>query len=197
VNTLPDARRGSRRQIWLLIALFFGPLIVAFLLYYYGSWRPAGRTNFGELIDPPRPLAETPLTAADGDALKPDLLRGKWSLIYIGAGSCDERCHEALTLMRQTRLALNDDMARVQRVFLAVEPCCDREYLEAEHPGLIVARASDAAGASLVERFPDPTGGRIYIVDPLGNLMMSYPPGAPPKALLEDIEKLLKLSHIG
>lgn len=88
-------------------------------------------------------------------------------------------------------------------MFLATEPCCDQPYLDAEHPGLITARADDAAGKAFVGVFPDydnrpvEQAGRIYIVDPLGNLMMSYAADAKPKGLLEDLKKLLKLSHIG
>lgn len=188
--------RTRRSQIWILIALFFAPLVVAFLLYY-GAWKPSGRTNHGDLIDPPRPLSAAALSSIDGAALDADLFRGKWSLVFIGAGNCDARCREALTLMRQTRLALNDDMLRVQRMFLAKDPCCDQAYLSATHEGLIVANGADAAGAALSAHFPDANGGRIYLVDPLGNLMMSYAPEAPPKGLLEDLKKLLRLSRIG
>ena len=103
--------------------------------------------------------------------------------------------------MRQTRLALNADMTRVQRIFLATGNCCDRAYLDAEHPGLVVALADNDAGATLLAAFPDAqsgTDGSIYVVDPLGNLMMRHAPAAPPaKGLLEDLRKLLKLSHIG
>ena len=75
--------------------------------------------------------------------------------VYVGDGRCDERCRAALTLMRQTRLALNADMTRVQRIFLATGNCCDRAYLDAEHPGLVVALADNDAGATLLAAFPD------------------------------------------
>jgi cytochrome oxidase Cu insertion factor (SCO1/SenC/PrrC family) len=196
MTTTPDARRNPRLQISILIAAFFAPLLVAFLLYYgVESWRPAGRTNHGELIDPPRPLSVSQLTSASGAVLGDQFLQGKWSLVYIGDGRCDTRCREALTLMRQTRLALNDDLTRVQRVFLTTGSCCEGAYLTAEHAGLIVAQP--IASGSLIEQFPDAHSGRIYVVDPLGNLMMSYAPDAPQKGLLEDLKKLLKLSHIG
>jgi hypothetical protein len=198
-TSMPDAGR-SRNQVWILIAVFVLPLLLAFYLYYGGAWRPGGRTNQGDLIDPPRPLPELALTSATGEALPEDLLRGRWTLVYVGDGACDARCEEALTLIRQTRLALNDDIPRVQRVFLASPSCCNRDYLDTQHPGLVVVDAAAAGGAELLGHFPGAErggAGLIYIVDPLGNLMMSYGADAPPKGLLEDMRKLLKLSHIG
>jgi hypothetical protein len=199
------AERRSNAQFWILVGLFFAPLLLAFLLYYSGAdWRPSGRTNRGELIQPPRPLPGIELPTPDGAPLPADFWRGKWTLVYVGDGRCDQRCREALTLMRQTRLALNAEMTRVQRALLATGHCCDRTYLDAEHPGLALARVDGAAGAQLLATFPDAQsatrGGRIYVVDPLGNLMMSHAPAAPgaaSKGLLEDLRKLLKLSHIG
>ena len=182
-----SAPSRPRTQIWILIGVFFVPLALAFLLYYgSGGWRPPGSTNRGELISPPRPLTNV------------ETWRGKWTLVYVGDGRCDERCRAALTLMRQSRLALNKDMTRVQRVFLATGNCCDRAYLDAEHPGLVIELADSGPGADLLAAFPDTAAGSIYIVDPLGNLMMRHAPApAPTKDLLEDLRKLLKLSHIG
>jgi cytochrome oxidase Cu insertion factor (SCO1/SenC/PrrC family) len=191
---------GSRGKIYTLVALFFAPLLLAFLLYYGADgWRPAGSTNNGDLITPARPLPEAALQTPEGAELKLSTLQGKWTLVFIGAGQCDARCREALTLMRQTRLALNDDMTRIQRLFIATGECCDRTYLDAEQAGLVVARTSDSNFMTTFARDATPVeqAGRIYIVDPLGNLMMSYDPGAKPKGLFEDLKKLLKLSHIG
>ncbi len=197
-NTTDSATPRRRSQLWLLIALFFAPLAVSFLLYYgTNGWRPAGSTNHGQLINPARPLPQLTLTSASGASLDSGLWRGKWTVVYIGDGPCATQCREALLLTRQTRLALGDDMTRIQRVFLVTGDCCDRTYLETEHPDLIAARADDAAGRQLLAVFPTPATGRIYIVDPLGNLMMSHTPDAHSRGLLEDLKKLLKLSHIG
>jgi cytochrome oxidase Cu insertion factor (SCO1/SenC/PrrC family) len=192
----------SRAQVWILIGLFFGPLLAAFILYYgTGGWRPHGSTNRGDLITPARPLPKLTLPAATGEALNTQTLQGKWTLIYIGDGQCDTRCREALILTRQTRLALNQDIDRVRRLFLVTGNCCDREYLHQEHGDLVTASLEGEPGLRLLTIFPEgtsaPQQGRIYIVDPLGNLMMSYSPQAPRKALLEDLKKLLRLSHIG
>jgi len=203
-STPPEAVRRGRRQLLALAALFFVPLAVAFWMYYGPTgWRPSGDASKGDLIEPARPLAEIALTTMDGEATAPSLLRGKWTMLYVGDGLCDDRCRKALYVMRQSRIALNKDMDRVQRVFLVTGRCCDRGFLAAEHPDLVVATVEDAASAALLEPFPTYDGvpiasaGRIYLVDPLGNLLMSYAPTAPDKALLTDVKKLLRLSHIG
>ena len=197
MNT-PFGRR-SRTQVWILLAVFFVPLALAFLLYYgSGGWRPSGSTNHGELISPPRPLPSVTLPTPGGAPLAPETWHGKWTLLYVGDGRCDGRCRAALVLMRQTRLALNADMTRVQRIFLATGNCCDRAYLDAEHPDLAIALADNDAGAQLLAAFPDTADNFIYVIDPLGNLMMRHVPEPPPaKGLLEDLRRLLKLSHIG
>ena len=196
MNT-PFGRR-SRAQVWILLAVFFVPLALAFLLYYGSGWRPPGSTNHGELISPPRPLPSVTLPTPGGAPLAPETWHGKWTLLYVGDGRCDGRCRAALVLMRQTRLALNADMTRVQRIFLATGNCCDRAYLDAEHPDLAIALADNDAGAQLLAAFPDTADNFIYVIDPLGNLMMRHVPEPPPaKGLLEDLRRLLKLSHIG
>ena len=197
VTTQKGAR--SRTQVWILVGVFFAPLALAFLLYYgSGGWRPPGSTNRGELISPVRPLPNVDLPTRDGAPLAASAWRGKWTLVYVGDGRCDERCRAALTLIRQTRLALNKDMTRVQRIFLTTGNCCARTYLDAEHPGLLIALADNEPGADLLAAFPDTAAGSVYIVDPLGNLMMRHAPAAAPtKDLLEDLRRLLKLSHIG
>jgi len=203
VNDTPP-RRGQR-QLVLLAALFFVPLAVAFWLYYGPtSWRPVGGTNKGDLVDPAVPLPAVALAKPDGTRTGTDLLQGKWTIAYLGDGACDERCREALYLSRQSRIALNKDMDRVQRVFLATGNCCDSEFLAAEHPDLAVAvLGNDADSRALLAKIPalggvpPATAGRLYVIDPLGNLVLSYSAAAPDKALLTDVKKLLRLSHIG
>jgi cytochrome oxidase Cu insertion factor (SCO1/SenC/PrrC family) len=200
----PQRRRG-RRQLVLLASLFFVPLLVAFWLYYGGgNWRPAGGTNQGDLIDPAVPLPAASLVRPDGTRTPADFLQGKWTIAYLGDGACDERCRKALYLSRQSWIALNKDMDRVQRVFLATGPDVDPGFMAAEHADLLVALAgTDANSQALLDRFPAYDGvaptaaGRLYLIDPLGNLVLSYSAAAPDKALLTDLKKLLRLSHIG
>lgn len=191
----------SRRTLLLLAAIFLLPVAVSFYLYYSAGWRPGGQVNRGELLSPPRLLPAVSLPTPEGIDTSPELLRGKWSLVYAGAGSCDAQCRDALYKGRQVRLSLNEKMDRVQRVFLFTGGCCEQPFFGTEHAGLVAASLDSPGGRQLLAAFPDPQGapvsGRLWLVDPLGNLMMSYPPDAPAKGMIADLKRLLKLSHIG
>ena len=201
-----ELRYRNLRMLAALAAIFFMPLLASFWLYYGMGWRPSGRINHGELIQPPRPLPrpELPRATVGGDTASelpgtdPALFRGAWSLVYIGDGSCDASCRGTLYVMRQTRLALGTDMTRLERVFLVTANCCAKDYLAREHAGITVLDASGAAGARLLDRFP--AGDRahtLFIIDPLGNLMMRYDVRRDPRGLLVDLRRLLELSQIG
>lgn len=203
-TTPDDLRARNLRMLAVLAALFLLPLLLAFYMYYATDWRPVKRVNHGMLISPVRPLPVVHLphvSMSDSDPAGPTTagdFRKKWTIVYIGAGNCDEPCRQALYVMRQTRLSLNNDMSRVERVFLTTGNCCAREFLAHEHPGLIVLDATDAQGTRLLHEFPaDGRPYSLFIVDPLGNLMMSYDARQNPKGLLEDLKKLLRLSQIG
>ncbi len=192
-------RERNLRTLAGLAALFLLPLVMAFFTYYGSLWRPARRVNHGVLITPARPLPPIRLPLPGGAAAAHGApFRGTWSLAYVGNGACDSACRRALYVMRQTRLALNNDMTRLQRVFLASGGCCARELLGPEQAGLEILDAAGPAGVALLREFP--SEGRehsLFVVDPLGNLMMSYDARRDPHGLLEDLKKLLKLSHIG
>jgi hypothetical protein len=215
MNTPPRAagaeegkvRARNLRTVGALAGLFLLPLVLAFYTYYGTRWRPVGHVNHGTLISPPRPLPEVALPRVSpvppgGDLGTQPALRNLWSLVYIGEGGCDPSCRWALYVLRQTRLGLGKDMTRVARVFLVSGDCCDREFLSRAYPGLTVLDAAGPQGARLLAQFPDAgtpsvRAHTLYIVDPLGNLMMSYDARANPHGLLQDLQQLLRLSHIG
>jgi cytochrome oxidase Cu insertion factor (SCO1/SenC/PrrC family) len=199
MNT-PTAELRSRnlRTLAILAGLFVVPLLVSFWAYYATDWRPAGHSNHGELILPARPLPHVDLPRVAGEAAGGSLFKRKWTLVYLGGGNCDDACRRALYFMRQTRLGLNNEMTRVERVFLVTGSCCDRQFLGTEHAGLDVFDASGPAASNLLAQFPSTDReNSLFVVDPLGNLMMRYDDRLNPKGLLQDLQKLLRLSHIG
>jgi cytochrome oxidase Cu insertion factor (SCO1/SenC/PrrC family) len=196
------AHQARQRRILIGVALmFFAPLALAFYLYYGKDWHPGGRVNAGELIDPARPLPALALPLASGDAqTNPSFLKGKWTFLYVQKGRCDDECRKHLYDTRQVRIALDREMRRVQRVFIADGECCDLTELKQAHPDLIVIRASPA-DVALLALLPMREGAlnshRVYLIDPLGNAMMFYAADAKPKGMLEDMKRLLRLSSIG
>ncbi len=201
MNISPAAQRRSRFGLIGLAALFLVPLALSFFLYFGTSWRPTGGTQHGELIQPPRPLPAVALTPASGGPARPDGLRGAWHLVFLAPADCGEACRDSLVMTRQVRLALDKDMTRVRRVYLYPGDSSPAPELAAEQPDLLLASLAGEEGARLAAVFPGdaaPVGpGQWFLVDPLGNLMMAYPTDVPPKGLLKDLERLLKLSHIG
>ena len=185
---MSEVPKSQRKTLLVLVALFFVPLAAAFILYYGVGWRPAGGTNHGELLQPVRQLP------AGGDKLLE-----KWALVYVGDGRCDADCRQALVFARQTRLSLNKEMSRVNRVFLTVGNCCDLAYLDKEHEGIKVYDVSDPEPlAQLLSVLPPGDLNHwLFVIDPQGNIVMRYDVRQNPRGLLEDMKKLLKLSHIG
>jgi hypothetical protein len=206
MNSTPAPSRNRGNPVLLLLVLFVAPLAGAFWLYYGSSWRPALRTNHGKLITPVTlpelglPLAGAGSAAGSGGARAPAaVLRGKWTLLVVGQGEsgCDAACRNTLVYARQTWLSLAQLAPRAQRVLLAGAGCCDLDYLQREHAGLIALDASGSEAAPLLHLVPPARDGVIFIVDPLGNLMMRYDVRQDPRGLREDLKKLLELSHIG
>jgi hypothetical protein len=185
---MTETPRQSRRMMLLLIALFGLPLAASFVLYYGFGWRPAGNSNHGELL---QPIRQAPSFT--------EPLRGKWALVWVGDGACHDECKRALIFARQTRLSLAQDTARVNWALLATDNCCDQAYLDAEHKGIQVLDASNAEQrAALLAALPatDLTHS-LFVIDPLGNIVLRYDVRESPRGLLDDMKKLLKLSHIG
>lgn len=198
---------GSTTQRWVmpaLVLLFVGPLVAAGFFYFFADgWRPASTVNHGRLLDPPVTLSDATLPAAGGATTPADFLRGRWTLVYISDDGCDAVCGAALDKTRRVRLALREKAARVQRILLAREPLPVAGFAAEEQPDVLTAHLAGGAGAALFRQFAgtlddgSQATGRVFVVDPLGNVMMVYEPGFEMKGMLADLKRLLKLSRIG
>jgi len=182
-----------RSKFLLLVGLFAVPVVAAYLSYF--GLRPAGHTNYGELI-PVTPLQHTAGAAHDGTALDIETLRGKWVMVHVGPSRCDATCSQQLYLMRQTRIALGKEQSRIERMWVQTDASAVDPALLQEHPGLQVWRPTDAAFAAQFPAAESPAD-HIYLVDPLGNLMLRFPAQAEPKLMLKDLKLLLKASQVG
>ena len=187
-------QRNRGRRILILMALvFLGPLAAAFALYYGDIWKPTGMAVNGLLIEPPRPLpTESLVTGADVPRFQ-DL----WTLLIVAPGECKEVCRKALVESRQVRRALGKERDRVQRVWLVSEGIADPRFVAEEHPYLAIVPASEPRLTAVLEIIGEVAPGEVLVVDPLGNLMMRFPPGTSMRAMDTDLKKLLKISRIG
>jgi cytochrome oxidase Cu insertion factor (SCO1/SenC/PrrC family) len=157
--------------------------------------------NHGELVQPPRPLASLILQQIDGGQLTVQALRGKWTLVYLGGAACLDTCNELLYHLQQIRWALGEDMQRVQRLYLVPDDADAAELrsLARRYPGMLVTTADPGMRAQIEDQFGSSLaeGPVIYLVDPLGNVMMRYGPDLDAKGVLQDLERLLKVSRVG
>lgn len=187
---------GKRLPAWLQLALlamlFAGPLILATWLYYGGSLIPAGRTNHGALLEPIMNLRDRLPNSALAD-----LSEDHWLLVYANEAGCGEECREALYVLRQSRRMLGNDMERLLRVFLRGPTAPDRVFIEEQHPGLALIEDPELNELLETRRPPETSAGGFWLVDPLGNLVMYFPPDIDPGDMVEDIQHLLDLSRIG
>jgi hypothetical protein len=172
----------QRRQLLALFGIGFATLGAAYVLFYLASeggvWRT---TNHGEFVEPP--LAVTALELADAHGARPDLA-GSWWLWTVAADGCGSECGAALHRLRALHVLLNKDATRLRRA-LVVPAVTPHSALE-EDPGLLLLGAPGL-----------PLADGIYIVDPIGNLVLFYPYAAAGAPVLEDLKRLLRLSQIG
>ena len=170
----------ARGKVALIFGICAAPFALAWLAYEQG-WTPRRAANHGELLEP-HPL--------DGP-LAP--LRGKWVLVTWDAAACPPACERKLYVMRQARLALGKDTARVERLWLLTDSERPAARLLSAIEGTHVVRPAP----QWQRAFPGDVLAHIYLVDPLGNLMMRFPAAGDPSRMIKDLERLLKYSSVG
>jgi cytochrome oxidase Cu insertion factor (SCO1/SenC/PrrC family) len=169
---------SPRLKLAALFAVCAAPFVLGWLAYEY-RWISGPSANYGELIAP-HPLAG-PLVP----------LRGKWVLVTFDPAVCGAPCERKLYIVRQVRRAVGKDAERIERLWLLTDAGKPRAELLAAIEGSHVVRAD----AELLKSFPGPE--HIYLVDPLGNLMMRFPADPDPSRMIKDLQRLLKYSRFG
>ncbi|MDN5842829.1 MAG: hypothetical protein L0H54_05205 [Alcaligenaceae bacterium] len=198
-----------RRSMWPLIALLavsLAPVIFALLAYYVPSLglRPDGSSNYGQLIDPQRPMpkaAQLALTDAQGQTYDLQTMKGQWLLISADQAACPETCVRKLFILRNSHASQGKEVERLNRIWFVLDDDSVPPVLETSYQGTIVLRADPTQLAQwLAPGATNPVAALekgMWIVDPLGNLMMEFPDDSEPERVRDDIRTLLKNSHIG
>ena len=186
---IAEPRRGrGRLQLLLILAVVIGPMLLASAMYRFGFWVPETRSYHGVLV----------ATGQGRDTLGVSVATGErqWQLLVTAPGECAEDCQRLVYLARQINIGLAREATRAGHA-LASGEALDAGYdqrLQREYPQL-QRYPLDAASYA---RNPDaPAGVQLWIVDPLGNLVLRYDSTVDGKAVLDDLKYLLKVSQIG
>ncbi len=190
---LPDTRSGRWKMLAVLLVCA-APVIASYFTYYV--IRPEGRRNYGELINPQRPLPALTAVAADGKRIELPALKGQWLLLSVAGGACDALCQQHLYFQRQLRESLGREKERLDRVWLVSDEAAIPAALNAALQGATVLRVAGleqwlqaAPGHQLADH--------LYVVDPIGNWMMRFPAAMDAAGAAQakrDLERLLRAS---
>lgn len=181
-----DPRRVTRGRLTLIaLVLFFTLPVIAAKAILVKQWYNSGVTNQGTLIEP--------LTTFESLGVANPFQHKQWQLGYVVPSECEARCQQQIHLLGQTHIALGKYQERVTPVLLRTDQSAP--LLE---EGALTSIAINDAFHQVVGDF------EYVIIDPLGQLVMRYPPEqdlaqlpAQSKGLLADLRKLLKLSRVG
>ena len=194
-----SVRNRKRLTLIALMALFLSPVIAAWF------WTPDTFRNRGELIDPPRPLVSVPMISPDGSAVDLATLFGRWTYVFFVEAGCDESCKQLADAVERVRLSQGKNEKRVRLMVITLSPdaLSSLDEIRLIMPKTIVLGVNAAEKEQLMSQFMPSGGGSVlpsgsvFLVDPMGNLMMRYPATADPTDLRKDISRLLRASRIG
>lgn len=207
-NSQNKSKGSGASQLLLLMAVFGLPVIGAWFLYFNPGLLPGERSNFGELLQPVNPVPDQLFSTLDGATFSRADLDGYWTLLYSAGETCEESCRKRIYDMRQIRKALAEHHGNVKRAVVfstlspAMESSADITFSEfmSEFAGTSVIIGDASSVAPLRGQFVpagDASVGHLYLVDPMGNLMMHYLPEQPASEVLSDMELLLKVNKWG
>ena len=205
---MKQTMKRNRIKLFIIFAVFLGPLLAAFIGYYGfdgfdGLRAPRDGTNHAPLISPAVPLQSFSNAAIDSTPFTLADLKHRWSVVHLLTEHCDQHCEKSLYNTRQTRLAVGKNANRIQRILISPNQAL-LNRLAPNHPGtirLLSSRTTPANGLEnqLSAALKHRTIGinDALLIDPLGNLMMIIPADLDPGLLLKDLKHLLRVSRIG
>ena len=190
-----SSKPPSLFALWAVVVVCAAPILAAFIVYFF--FKPTGSTNnYGQLLMPQRPAVTLNGKTLEGQTFEFSQLSGKWSMVIAAGSSCDVVCQTQLYNMRQIRTSTGKNRDRVERIWLVIDNAPIDIPLLKQHEGLTVVRVEPARLLPWLAARPEELAGRMWFVDPRGNLMMQYSPGADPKGIRQDLSKLLYVNKV-
>jgi hypothetical protein len=203
-------KHRSKTPLIIILLMSLAPLVAALIVYFIPELRPEGSAAYGELVQPQRPMPnakDLPLTTLDGKPFDLGSLKGKWIMMAADGAACPESCARKLYIIRNTHASQGKHVERLARVWFITDDAPVPEKVLEAYKGAVMVRVNPvvlqqfllggAPGSVTPEQARQGLSIPIWVIDPLGNLMLEYPAVADPEMFRKDIRKLIKSSRIG
>lgn len=190
-NEVTEKAKSNRRKFLLLLVVMCTPVIISYALYFM-DYRPQSK-NYGDLI-PIVKVSGKGTNIADNTILRMKDLHGKWVLVTVDSGDCNEACKNKLYYMRQVRTVQGKEKHRIERLWLINNSVKPSAELMKEYEGTYFVNA-DSEILDFIETKEEQTK-HIYLIDPIGNLMMRFPENVDGTKMGHDIKRLLHVSQL-
>lgn len=195
----------SKLTLALVFALCVFPIVGATYLYRHRQQLQMPTVNNGHLFKHIVSIEDLAFGQTPSGSVKS--YAGKWLLMYVANHDCGELCQNKVYLLHQIHTALGKDRSRLHNLLVVGEAGNNDGMLKAltqkyHDVDLAVAnpiqqqefkQTIKSADAKALDNSQD----QIYLVDPHGNLVLSYHVTVKPKAIFKDLKRLLKVSQIG
>ena len=182
----------SRVTFLIIVLVLCSPVFIS-TAYYLMGFKP-GSINYGDLLEVQK-LKGDGINQIDDTVFRMEDLQGRWALVTIDSGECDEACRLKLFYMRQVRIMQHNEKDRVERLWLIDDNKTISDELREEYEGTLFVSVKDSELVKAIDT-EEVHRNHIYLVDFMGNLMMRFPKDLEPKKMSEDIKRLLYVSQL-
>ena len=184
------------------LLIFLTPIIVITVstVWYYSGYGPEEKVNYGRLLSEPIDVGTLDLEL-DYQNLNVDSMERKWMLVHFINDACLESCADLIYVARQVNVLLARQQTRVKRYIAApleVKPKLENFFTT--YPDLNFIEVKDQSTTiqefkkNGIDPFAQPN---MFVIDPIGNIILHYSGEVDGKKLLADLKKLLGASKIG
>ncbi len=211
MNELNEQQKKNNRTVIIIFTMSIIPFCIAWYLSSSATWMGGG-TNNGKLITPPITTEFNQFVGYDEFSTKNlHEIKGHWVLMNIVPNKqCNEVCQFAIFKTKQLRVMMGKDLTRSRRLVLVAaefEQTVEQLFWKEESKtGKTVQEDKRLLRVKLLPALLDKLNkvrssgipeGMLFLMDPLGNVMMQYEPEFDPYKVKDDLRKLLKISQIG
>jgi protein SCO1/2 len=161
-------------------------------------------TFHGSVLNPPAQAADFSLTDQSGGTIRLSDYRGKYVLLFFGYSHCLDQCPATMAILARARSLLGSRAGQVQVIFVATDPAHDTpqsmgEFVSRFDPTFMGATGTfdqlqpiwTAYGVTVADG-GETHSSYTYLVDPQGDLRLTYAYPGNPDEIAADLQTLFK-----